>query len=521
MRTLAVAMDAADSRLVLEWAADGSLPTLGALIDRGAVARLSSQTYFGPEPGWPTILTGCMPGKHGAYNWRCIRPGTNQRVLAPSRAFRKPFWWPLLQDGVSRRLLLLDVPYASRLEDDAATEVLGWGQRGAPRHESWPSGLLAQVTAEYGSYARGLDREHAGRPFVGVRQLRKLRTLKRMTDVRTRLLVRLMREHDWDLCIAGYFEPHSAGHAFHRYLVPGSWGYDARRARRLGAPLLDVYRAVDRGLTELIDAAGASTNVVVFSDRGLRPNTNGERVLDEVMAGLGYHVRTPASSGTRRLEMLRRAALRAIPRPIGRRLKDRLPEGTVDRHFERLWEESTDWGRTRAYAEGEPGHSFVRISRPDANDCDELCEEIAAELRLLEDAHTGRPAVAEVVRRDAVVTGPHADALPDLSIVWAQDGLLRRVRHARLGVIEEDLTDLHRSEHTDEGFLIAAGPAIPRQPELLAGHIVDLAPTLLHLLGAPIPLDMDGTPLEQLLAPELGAPRRAEIDMEDDPWGGR
>ena len=76
------------------------------------------------------------------------------------------------------------------------------------------------------------------------------------------------------------------------------------------------------------------------------------------------------------------------------------------------------------------------------------------------------------------------------------------------------------SEHTDQGFLIAAGPGIRRREQELSGRWADVAPTLLHLHGRPIPTDIDGEPLD-LLAESLGPPRREEIDIADgDPWRG-
>ncbi len=515
MKTLAIALDAADGPLLLRWAGEGELPALRSLIERGATARLALPPNINHQVGWPTIVSGCLPGKHGTYSWRCIRPGTNQQVRAPEHTYRKPFWSFLGAADPPRRTLLLDVPYATRIEDDNITQVQGWGQRGGTRHESRPPGLLAEITARHGEYPPGLDRDHAGRPFAAGRQRR---TLERMAATRTKLLSELMSEHEWDLCLAAYFEPHHAGHAFHRYLVPGSWGYDRRRARRHGDALLDAYRAADRGLEELIEAAGTDTDVLVFSPIGMRPATHGLRVLDEVMCGLGYTARIQPSRRTRATATLRRLALGAVPRSIARRIKARLPEGTADRHFERAWEESTDWERTRAFAETEPGHSFVRVAHPPPPDHEQLCEEIAAELRLLEDADSGQPAVAAVLRREEVARGPHADALPDLMVIWAGDGMLRRVRHPRLGVIEEDLRDLPPTEHSEEGFLIAAGPSIRATPEPLDGSVADVAPTILHLLACPIPDDMDGEPLTELLDPGLGAPRRIAIETADDPW---
>jgi predicted AlkP superfamily phosphohydrolase/phosphomutase len=517
VRTLAVGLDAADSELIFRWAAEGELPTLRSLLERGAGARLNSQVYVGPEGFWPTIVTGCLPGKHGTYNWRCIRPGTNQRVRTPSATFRKPFWAPSDADGAPR-VLLLDVPYVSRSGRAGETAVLGWGQRGAKRHESWPEGLLERVTAEHGTYARGLQREHAGRLLAGRRQRA---TLVRMAERKTRLLSGLMNEAEWDVCCAVYFESHHAGHAFHRYLVPGSWGYEPRPARRLGTALRDVYAALDSGLAELIDAAGPDLNIVVFSGAGMRPNTNGLRVLDELMVRLGYRTPAELSRESRRIEAMRRAALTAIPRSLASRIRAAaLSEATIDRHLERTWHESTDWARTRAYAESEPGHSYIRIAHPERGDRDELCEEIEAELRALTNADTGRPAISGVWRREHVTVGPRSDLLPDLFIAWTEEGLLRRVAHPRAGVIEEDVAGLAPSEHTTEGFVIAAGPGIRDEREPLNGHIVDIAPTLLALLGRPIPEDMDGKPLSGMMASNVASPRRAAIEIEDDPWRG-
>jgi predicted AlkP superfamily phosphohydrolase/phosphomutase len=213
----------------------------------------------------------------------------------------------------------------------------------------------------------------------------------------------------------------------------------------------------------------------------------------------------------------RAAALTMFPRPLARRVKQRLPRDTEDRHFEQLWHESVDWARTRAYAEGEPGHSFVRVSRSFSGDRESLLKEIAGELRLLENADSGRPAIVDVIDVRKRIPGPHADVLPDLAVAWALDGMLERIRHPRIGVIEEDLRDLPPSEHTEEGFVIAAGPGIRAQDAIGTGHIVDLAPTLLHLAGAPVPREMDGSPLD-LLDPKLGEPHIADIEMGDDPW---
>jgi predicted AlkP superfamily phosphohydrolase/phosphomutase len=46
--------------------------------------------------------------------------------------------------------------------------------------------------------------------------------------------------------------------------------------------------------------------------------------------------------------------------------------------------------------------------------------------------------------------------------------------------------------HRLNGTLIGRGPTLKTAAEIEDAHLIDLAPTLLHLLGVPVPRDMDG-----------------------------
>ncbi len=516
MRTLAVGMDAANLSLVREWGERGELPTLHSLIDRGTVARLRAELPYSPESAWASMMSGCVPGKHGIYNWRQIVPGKHRLVRTPARTFRQPFWSQLRRGPDRQGVIVVDVPYVSAVEDDGVVQVLGWGQRGAVHHESWPRDLLDRIRARHGRYPDALEHDHHGRRRAG----RRLRSaLERMTDTRARLVIELMRENDWDLAVIPFFETHHGGHAFHRYLDPLTVGHDVGRRWHSGS-LLALYQAFDGALERLIEAAGPDVNVIVFSGFGMRPNTVGAEAIEQILTGLGYQVPAAVPAGTRRTEWWRQAALRATPGRVRRWVNRRLPEGTSDRHVSRLWAESVDWERSVAFSLSEPGHSFVQLTDPDAPDAAELREEIAAELRRVTEADSGESAIVDIQHRDDVAFGPNAWTLPDLSIRWDEERNLRRIRHPRLGVLENDIGSGLVSEHTDRGFLIGAGPGIPRGDGAIAGRWADVAPTLLHLHGRPIPTEMDGEPLS-MLDDALGPPRREPIDISDgDPWRG-
>ena len=55
-----------------------------------------------------------------------------------------------------------------------------------------------------------------------------------------------------------------------------------------------------------------------------------------------------------------------------------------------------------------------------------------------------------------------------------------------------------------EGVLIASGPAVKAGAGLdPSANLLDIAPTILHLLGVPIPADMDGRYLAELFDPAV------------------
>ena len=500
-RLLAIGLDAADAPLLLGWAREGRLPVLGGLLRSGAEVRLRSHGDLFPESLWPTISTGKSLGSHGIYNWRVV-PHGHYSLDWVRQADGEPIWRMLAREHLSS--LLVDIPYAAPLGHERVTELIGWGQRGSAIVASWPPGLMEEVRARHGRYPTW-SHLHFHRRAFGQRRL--LQTLVRMAGVRTRLIAELLRERPWSFSMVCYSEPHNAGHEFHRYLEPGTWGHERRRARGMENGLLRVYQTLDAGVGDLIAAAGDPLDVLVFSGMGFRSCTSGARLLERVLVGLGYQV--PATERPARARPL--GALRsALPWSIRRHLHLRLSQSAREALMARLWVEATDWSRTRAYAEAEPGVGFVHLNVRGRDsegivepgpEYEALCDEVASELLSLREVESGEPAVVEVLR-------PRLEPLPDLVVRLSQERLLAAVRHPRLGVVREDVADVPYSEHTGEGFLMAAGPGI-RPGATLEADLESLAPTMLALMGVTVPDDFDGEPLSDLLRPpgSVGAGR--------------
>lgn len=521
-RVLVVSLDAMDAELALRWAEQGELPVIGRLVDEGAWGRLHSIADDFPDATFATIASGCLPGTHGHYNWRCLRPGSYRMSLAPVGTYRRPYW-ELAYEQTGARLVLADVQQAPVLARDGVTQIAGWGQRAARRHESWPPDLFDELVARHGRPPQWLDDDVVRRSEAA--ESRYLETVMRFARARADLYCELLRRQPWDLAVLSFHEAHNAGHVFHRYLEPGTWAYDDARARRFRTSLLDVYRLVDEGLGRLLEHAGGPTDVLVYAGHGLRLNTNGLQLLPRVLERLGFQV--PARAAP--LPLLLNAGAQRVPWSIRRHVNRRLSPEAQRRVLERMWAESVDWTRTRAVAETAFGLGWVRVNLrgrepggtvAPGREHDELCAEIASELGALTLVRTGERAVTSVRRMDAVLSGPSVGELPDLVVRFSETELVDAVSHPRAGVVRESRNDLTSAEHEARGFVLARGPRI-RPGALPGGSIVDLAPTILHLAGAEIPIDMDGEVLESLIdqaSLEAEPPRRAALEWSNDPW---
>ena len=521
-RVLAVSLDAMDAELALRWADQGELPTIRRFVDDGAWGRLHSIADDFPDAIFATIASGCLPGTHGHYNWRCVRPGSYRMALAPEGTYRRPYW-ELAHEQTGARLVLADVQQAPPLDRDGVTQIAGWGQRAARRHDSWPPGLFDEVVARHGRFPQWLDDDVVRRSEAA--EARYLETVMRCARARADFYCELLERQPWDLAVLSFHEAHNAGHVFHRYLEPGTWAYDEVRAHRFRGSLLDVYRLVDEGLGRLLEQAGDATDVLVYSGHGFRLNTNGVQLLPRVLERLGYQV--PARAAP--LPRLLNAAARRVPWSVRRHVNRRLSPEIQRRALERMWAESVDWTQTRAVAETAFGLGWVRVNLrgreprgtvSPGRERDELCAEIASELESLTLVRTSGRAVTSVRRMDAVLSGRSVGELPDLIVRFSGTELVDAVSHPRAGVVRESRNDLTSAEHEARGFVLARGPRI-RPGVVHGGSIVDLAPTILHLMGSEIPADMDGAVLESLIEPGLLAaapPRRAALAWSNDPW---
>lgn len=66
----------------------------------------------------------------------------------------------------------------------------------------------------------------------------------------------------------------------------------------------------------------------------------------------------------------------------------------------------------------------------------------------------------------------------------------------RVGLVKVPIRIANRTgEHTGEARLWLVGNGIQRRDVVGHAHVLDIAPTILSLLGVPVPIDLDGRSL--------------------------
>jgi predicted AlkP superfamily phosphohydrolase/phosphomutase len=128
-----------------------------------------------------------------------------------------------------------------------------------------------------------------------------------------------------------------------------------------------------------------------------------------------------------------------------------------------------------------------------------LLEDLTRRLKALVDPRTGQPVVETVMRREEIYNGPYADQAPDLMF------LTRNMEFKAMGLSDFASTRVFdpvygtTGHHRMDGILIGRGPDVLREGAHLDGaRIQDLAPTILYMMGQPIPRELDGRVLEEM-----------------------
>jgi predicted AlkP superfamily phosphohydrolase/phosphomutase len=524
-RVLVIGLDGATFRVIRPMVAAGELPVLSRLLAGGAHGVLRSTIQPSSEQAWTTFMTGVQNGKHGIFGFVQRASGSYEYQYTNALSRRAPTIWRILSER-GRRVICINMPLTYPPEPVNGVLVGGLMSPSERSRFTYPDGIYDELRRAIGGYIIDVDIETGRLKDAGEAQL--LSALDQMTHWRTEAAKYLGRTRAWDVLCVVYGSTDRVSHKFWKYMEQGG--------DKAGI-IPQVYRRLDAAIGELLDAfADERTIALLVSDHGFGPLKKA-LFLNQWLAEHGYLVwKEPQRDARARLragfnQALRRA-VRWLDRPwvgAAKRALFATWPGLKGKLHSSMAYAAVDWSRTRAYGSGTMGNIYLNVrGREPAGivtpgiEYEALRSEIIAGLAALRDPEDGRPVFEAVYRREDIYHGPCLELAPDIV------GLLDPTYHvaavdwrpaggaviAALGdqlLFVGDLT----GQHDMEGILIAHGPNIRVGAEVQGAGIIDMAPTILALLGEPIPADMDGRVLQQIferpLAVAGGAPAGSDV----------
>jgi len=283
-----------------------------------------------------------------------------------------------------------------------------------------------------------------------------------------------------------------------------------------GNVIKELYQRADAFLGKVLSILDSNTTLMVVSDHGAGPLKKAVSI-NRWLHQQGYLV-------PRRQRLLKRVfnetllgTLTLLNMHFAKCIKTYLKKsfaGVRSRVESCLVTAQIDWTKTKAFTLGEYGGIYVNLrGREDQGtvppqEYDRLRDEIAAKLLNLRDPDTGEAVIRHVYRREEIYSGAYVEEAPDLILDWdyAYD-CRERVGTAHQGMFESEATYIPFADYKKTGvhrrhgtFLMYGSPARPGCVE--GARLMDIAPTLLHLLGIPVPDDMDGHVLTDALEPD-------------------
>ena len=507
-----IGLDAADPDLVENWSREGYLPTMTSLMTQGCWGRLTSPAEVSTGPAWPSFFAGISPARQGRFFYRQLKTGTYRiHKKYANEIDVTPFWLRLSQAG--KRIAIIDVPKTYPVEGINGIQIVGWGVHSPNwKMSSYPSNLIKEVLSRFGTYAvPNCDEFHLEDTSQYKNFYERLTSGAKQKGL---LSEHFLVQQDWDLFLTVFGEPHCAGHHLWHIIDMHHPDYKPEIGNVLGNVIRDIYSTIDSSISKLVNAAPDSTFIII-SPHGMGPNYSGTHLLPEILRRLEM-VRNSKSPFTnfsnyiwsRWLSKIRDKSIEIVPLGMIKIIRQMLPQKVWDNLTCRLLDAGNEWMWSRAFCiPGDfPGAIRINLKGREPNglvepgrEYDAVCDEIIRELESLQNPDTGRKAVSEVVRIDRIYHGEHIWEFPDLIVKWAGDAPIRALYSPRIGTVTGDNPDKRSGEDRSHGFLIAYGKHIDRGKFVKDADIMDIAPTILYLLGQPIPQDMDGKVLLDMI----------------------
>lgn len=497
-----IGLDGITFDLLQPWLDEGRLPNLAKLFAEGASGRLRSTIPPVSASAWASFSTGSNPGQHGLVDFTYPAPDSYDIRISNGRTRAAPALWEIVSQA-GGQVGVVSMPMTEPPQPLNGFMVCSFLIPSQESEYTYPAELKQELIEKVGPFPLHMSEKGRGTdPAIFVR------AVKKMEIERAQAVCHLMKTRPWDLFIYVLETTDNLQHEVWHLLDKTHPRHDPQVAAAVVPEILDYYETVDRLVGDMLALIPDDALTVILSDHGFGPfhkffhinNWLAEhgwlkfrRSPLSQLKWLAFKLGATPINALKWVVLLRLSAMR-------KNVKRGRGGGMLRRLFLSLHD--VDWARTSAFSVGNFGQVYlnVRGQRPLGAVApaayDQLRDEIAKAALALRDPLDGSQVVQKVYKREEIFHGPVSDRLPDL-VLHTDRARYVSFGHADFGsnrVIEASIGQT--GHHHMMGVVGLKGPEVRPGLVLEEASILDLAPTILHYLGLPVPTNMDGRVLQ-------------------------
>ena len=307
-----------------------------------------------------------------------------------------------------------------------------------------------------------------------------LEDLFREMEMNRKMTLGELKKNKVPLFVSVFTETDRVSHLFWRFLDKQHPLYpkDKEDAKKYGNSILKVYQVMDQIIGDVLKEIDSKTILFVVSDHGFKSFRKGMNINSWLYQNGYLSFKSGSASHDRKLD---------------------------DLFFKTSFFTYVDWSKTKAYALG-LGQIYLNLKGREAYGIVEKGEEeqrlkddIRKKLLQFRDVDNGIFPVREVYKREDIYHGEFFSEAPDLQIGF-RDGY-RVSWQTALGAAPRDILEINRKkwsgDHCSFDYREVPGVLfVNKKLNKKEVSIMDIAPTILSLLGAKKDLQMDGRVLE-------------------------
>jgi predicted AlkP superfamily phosphohydrolase/phosphomutase len=283
------------------------------------------------------------------------------------------------------------------------------------------------------------------------------------------------------------------------------------------------YIEIDKTVGKLMKLLDEDTYTLIMSDHGAGPLYH-ILFINEWLKKHGFlklkseNSRNLVEVTSYVLSWLKNFMFKYLSTPLIRKILPFIPKrlllrvshrGSIKQDIDRVLKR-IDWSQSIAFAFGglsPNGRIHINVRRSEVRKkYREIRDEIIEKLQQMS-LELGGDVRIDIHTKEEVYWGEHSDIAPDIIFYLFVNGIPCETS-PEIGC--GTLLGRHpiSGGHVKEGFWALVGPNVKKNKKINA-KIIDLAPTILHLLGMPVLSDMDGQVIENAFE-QIGAVRFAE-----------